>query len=760
VAKQHLLLVDGDAKSLRVMEVSLKKAGFSVTTAVHGQDALEKVQISQPDLVLSDTKMPEMDGFDLCRALKADERFRQIPFVFLTNQKSVEFKVRGLELGGEDYLTKPIYIKEIVTRVRMILQKAEKERLERRETTKGGFAGSLADMGVVDLVQTFEIGRKTGTIVIKGERLGTVYFREGRVIDAELGRLQGENAFYRMLNTFEGEFEVAFGPVERADHIEVSTQGLLMEGMRRLDEWGRMLEQLPPLETVFEIDYQQLADRLAEIPDEVNGLLRLFDGTRSLNRVVDDSDFEDLAALGIISKLFFEGLIREVGSGPEETTDGLPKPNVEEWLSGPVIESTPGTPVPRATSEAFAQAGAETPVLPTSSLVEPTHPPPAPPEEGRPVPLTAPAAVHYFAPGPHDWSAQAPSEAAPALPLPPLRPPVIGGAASEPPVLGPPPKRLRETPEDEDDAGPGVSVELREPTPPPEASAIPGFDFSDAEQSDEDDTQTPALGIPAPPSLATPAPSAAGAISAVPPSREPASERAQAVLADRQQVQSAALPEAQKKGGVGKVLAVLALLLIAAGVGVVALRKAPEAAGSVAEEPAEQRSQAAADAPAKDIAVGAPTPVVANAVGEGAVEPALAAAGAPPAQPEEDIESKFVELLAKAQQDIERERFRSASNRYRAALELRPESLEAKEGLGIALVNSEPGNAGYREAARLLTEVVDADDSRATAWFALGMAQQFSNQRAAAARAYKRYLFLEPTGTFSSEVRAMLGQLE
>ena len=82
-----------------------------------------------------------------------------------------------------------------------------------------------------------------------------------------------------------------------------------MEGMRRLDEWGRMLEQLPPLETIFEIDYHQLAERLSEIPDEVNGLLRLFDGRRTLARVVDDSDFEDLAALGIISKLYFEGII-------------------------------------------------------------------------------------------------------------------------------------------------------------------------------------------------------------------------------------------------------------------------------------------------------------------------------------------------------------------------------------------------------------------------------------------------------------------
>jgi len=240
VAKQHLLLVDADAKSLRVMEVSLKKAGFQVTTAIHGKDALEKVQISPPDLVLSETRMPEMDGLELCKVLKSDERFRHIPFVFLTNQKAVESKVKGLEQGADDYLTKPIYIKEVVTRVRMILQKVEKDRIEKKET-KNGFVGNLSDMGVVDLVQTFEIGRKTGVIKLEGERAGVVYFKEGRVVDSELGRLRGENAFYRMLNTFEGKFEVSFIPIDRPERIEVSTQGLLMEGMRRLDEWGRML---------------------------------------------------------------------------------------------------------------------------------------------------------------------------------------------------------------------------------------------------------------------------------------------------------------------------------------------------------------------------------------------------------------------------------------------------------------------------------------------------------------------------------------
>ena len=372
MAKQHLLLVDGDPKSLRVMEVSLKKAGFSVTTAIHGKDALEKVQISPPDLVLADTKMPEMDGFELCKTLKSDERFKHIPFVFLTNQKAVEAKVKGLELGGDDYLTKPIYIKEIVTRVKMILQKAEKERIERRETTKGGFAGNLADMGVVDLVQTFEIGRKTGNISIKGERVATIYFKEGRVIDAELGRLKGENAFYRLLNATEGEFEVQFTALDRPERIEVSTQGLLMEGMRRLDEWGRMLEQLPPLETVFEIDYHQLADRLSEIPDEVNGLLRLFDGKRSLSRVVEDSDFDDLAALGIISKLYFEGLIRELGSVSQEPVQSG-KPGIEEWLHNAPAPSAPAEPAPELVIPAVTPVPVE-PVAVVAPVAQPTQP--------------------------------------------------------------------------------------------------------------------------------------------------------------------------------------------------------------------------------------------------------------------------------------------------------------------------------------------------------------------------------------------------
>ena len=120
------------------------------------------------------------------------------------------------------------------------------------------FSGSLEDMGVVDLLQTFEVSLKSGIARIwDGRREALIYFRDGKVVDAELGKLRGEEAVYRSLITSSGEFEVELCAIPNEDIIPTSTQGLLMEGMRRLDEWGRVLEQLPPLETVFDVDHEQ-----------------------------------------------------------------------------------------------------------------------------------------------------------------------------------------------------------------------------------------------------------------------------------------------------------------------------------------------------------------------------------------------------------------------------------------------------------------------------------------------------------------------
>ncbi|HSN99897.1 MAG TPA: response regulator, partial [Candidatus Nanopelagicales bacterium] len=342
MAKQQLLLVDADPRSLRVLEVSLRKAGYSVTTAKDGVDALAKIELSTPDLVLTDARLPNLDGYTLVRRMKEHAEWASIPVVFLTSQKSIEDKIRGLELGIEDYLTKPIFVRELIARVRLLLARREREGFTTRAGPSGGrtrFSGSIADMNVVDLLQTFEVSRKSGIVHLSnGVDDARIYFRDGKVVDATLGRLAGEEAVYRALIWNEGTFEVEFCKVDCADVIDTSTQGLLMEGMRRVDEWGRLLEALPPLSTVFDVDHEELLSRLNEIPDELNGIMRLFDGRRSLMQVVDTSPFEDLSTLSTISKLYFEGLLVPAAApagAPDDVVPSVDHEGSHDELIGP-----------------------------------------------------------------------------------------------------------------------------------------------------------------------------------------------------------------------------------------------------------------------------------------------------------------------------------------------------------------------------------------------------------------------------------------
>jgi DNA-binding response OmpR family regulator len=452
VAKQKLLLVDADPRSVRVLEVSLKKAGYSVTTAKDGLDALSKVEVSSPDLVLSDTRLPNLDGYALVRRLKERPEWANIPVVFLTSQKSVEDKIRGLELGVEDYLTKPIFVRELLARVNLLLARRTQENIATR-TTSGGrtrFSGSIQDMAVVDLLQTFEVSRKSGVVhLTSGTQRAKIYFRDGKIVDAEVSRLRGEEAVYRTLIWNEAEFEVEFAAVKNEDIIGTSTQGILMEGMRRVDEWGRLLEQLPSLATIFEIDHSELLERLSEIPDELNGILRLFDGKRSLIQVVDESPFEDLSTLSTVSKLYFEGLLvvrtdEESAATARDDEAAAVDGSKAEMLVVPAMESVRPPPPPAASVSPDAALAA----LPAkaASAAKDT----APAKDGSTTAVLAavklPPDVLPAAPAPVD-RAEPPKAAtageAAKTPVPiitaPLPPPIEGPAPGPKPVSAKPP---------------------------------------------------------------------------------------------------------------------------------------------------------------------------------------------------------------------------------------------------------------------------------------------------------------------------------
>lgn len=119
-----ILIVDDDPHIREVIRFALKKDGFATVEAENGEQALARFQESPPDLVVLDIVMPELDGTEVCRALR---RVSAVPIVFLSSRDDEVDRIIGLELGGDDYVTKPFSPRELVARVRAILRRGKSE---------------------------------------------------------------------------------------------------------------------------------------------------------------------------------------------------------------------------------------------------------------------------------------------------------------------------------------------------------------------------------------------------------------------------------------------------------------------------------------------------------------------------------------------------------------------------------------------------------------------------------------------------------
>lgn len=126
-----ILVVDDDPNALRLMSLTLETEGFEVITAANGPDALARAAEEAPDLIILDIMMPTMDGYEVCRRLRADPLTSHIPIVMLTARTQVVDKVAGFEAGADDYITKPAEPAEVVARTRAILRRTG------RATAKG-----------------------------------------------------------------------------------------------------------------------------------------------------------------------------------------------------------------------------------------------------------------------------------------------------------------------------------------------------------------------------------------------------------------------------------------------------------------------------------------------------------------------------------------------------------------------------------------------------------------------------------------------
>jgi CheY-like chemotaxis protein len=233
-----ILLVDDNPMVLGMLRQSLSPLA-TVTTATDGPDALLKAVDNPPDLLVSDYRMPGMDGRQLVDKLKSRPATAAVATILLASKADIAEKLAGQE-PVDDLLEKPFYLRDATQRIKRLIDKISLEKMAKAAAQDGVLRGSLSQMNVLDLMQSLEMGRKSCLLTLSNENdRCDVYFTEGQISHATYGSLSGDKAVYKVLAWDSGNFQLDFEGRSTQQTTTKSTQGLMMEGLHQLDESHR-----------------------------------------------------------------------------------------------------------------------------------------------------------------------------------------------------------------------------------------------------------------------------------------------------------------------------------------------------------------------------------------------------------------------------------------------------------------------------------------------------------------------------------------
>lgn len=232
-----VLLVDDNPMVLGMLKQALTPLA-EVGTANDAADALLKAVDEPPDLLISDFRMPGMDGRQLLEKLKSRPATAGIAVMLMASK--VDVSDRSLQDVVEDYIEKPFFLKDAIQKIKRVIDRIALEKLAKSASSDGVLRGSLSQMNVIDLVQSLEMGRKSCQLTMtNGEDKCEMYFAGGQVKHATYGAISGDEAVFKVLRWTDGNFQINFEGTTTQETTTLNTQGLLMEGLRLLDEAQR-----------------------------------------------------------------------------------------------------------------------------------------------------------------------------------------------------------------------------------------------------------------------------------------------------------------------------------------------------------------------------------------------------------------------------------------------------------------------------------------------------------------------------------------
>jgi CheY-like chemotaxis protein len=439
---RHVLVVEPHASTRGLMQFGLVRAGFQVTSVRSAEEAERALeQGPAPALVVSETRLPGLDGATFCARLRRSG-LAEVPVLLLTARPAKAAIAQALAAGAHDVLAKPLFVGDLVSLARL-----ESSRAPASPT----LVASTREVPVAAALRALLAGTRSGRLV-----LGTsaeLLFRAGQVVSAQVRDTHGERAFRRMLFLGEGAYAVHLGPVRASADLGVDLRALCGPWADALATWRSLTRVSVPLEAVLCPDLRTLLAQISQLPEEVEPVVRLFDGERTVRAVVLESSLPEAVVIQVANRLYASGALLPARVARTRGLEPMPERVRTGW----------DDPLPRTATPAVPWATGRTPApSPTPVGIDPVAPTAiATSGPATEPPLTGPGAVAAEIPAITGWdSASRVGEMERAMrsvplglePLPPPLPRAPAPSAlpavarSTPASLRPPPRFARPRP--------------------------------------------------------------------------------------------------------------------------------------------------------------------------------------------------------------------------------------------------------------------------------------------------------------------------
>ena len=316
--RKKILIADNFEHEINELRTSLNAAGFEVRIIDNVDEILPVLQQFKPHLVIIETRIPELNLKSLIKQIKNQRDFTFMPIILTGTPRTIDEKVNLFKFDIDEFISKPHEPEETIVRIETLLKEAKLAR-EKVPVTSGGFNGSLSEMTLVDLLQTLDVGKKTGVIKLRNDgKEGFTFVSDGEVVNATLDMLEPKQALLRMFTWTNGVFSVKMQPHDAEKQIYMTTQELISEGITRQYRWKKLIGDLPSLQSVA----QKVPANAENLNKDERLVVELVDNQSRLIDIIETSPFDDIKALRILKKLFERSVVKVVENSFSNHTRG------------------------------------------------------------------------------------------------------------------------------------------------------------------------------------------------------------------------------------------------------------------------------------------------------------------------------------------------------------------------------------------------------------------------------------------------------